>query len=98
ARGNVRSWGDDYGNRVDRFLAAAAYLDDTGLPSVVMARGYYTRSVLAAFTYRDGELALQWVFDSDETPRDRRGQPFTGQGCHSLSVANVDDDLPQEIV
>lgn len=98
ARGNVSSWGDNYGNRVDRFLATAAYLDDTGLPSVVMARGYYTRTVLAAFRYREGKLSEQWVFDSDKTPRDRRGQPFTGQGCHSLSVANVDGDLPQEIV
>lgn len=26
-RGNVRDWGDDYGNRVDRFLGAVAYLD-----------------------------------------------------------------------
>ena len=26
-RGNVADWGDDYGNRVDRFLACVAYLD-----------------------------------------------------------------------
>jgi len=26
-RGNVSSWGDNYGNRVDRFLACIAYLD-----------------------------------------------------------------------
>lgn len=26
-RGDVASWGDGYGNRVDRFLAAVAYLD-----------------------------------------------------------------------
>ena len=48
ARGTVSSWGDDYGNRVDRFLATAAYLDGTGLPSFVMARGYYTRATMAA--------------------------------------------------
>ena len=29
-RGTVSSWGDSYGNRVDRFLATAAYVDTTG--------------------------------------------------------------------
>jgi len=46
-RGNVSSWGDNYGNRVDRFLACIAYLDGQR-PSLVMCRGYYTRSVLVA--------------------------------------------------
>ncbi len=27
ARGTVSNWGDNYGNRVDRFLAGTAYLD-----------------------------------------------------------------------
>ncbi|OYV01378.1 MAG: hypothetical protein CFE26_22980, partial [Verrucomicrobiales bacterium VVV1] len=38
---NVNAWGDNYGNRVDRFLAGVAYLDGTR-PSLVMCRGYYT--------------------------------------------------------
>ncbi|GAA2472081.1 hypothetical protein GCM10010276_03220 [Streptomyces longisporus] len=37
ARGTVSSWGDSYGNRVDRFLAGTAYLDGSR-PSLVMAR------------------------------------------------------------
>ncbi len=41
ARGTVSSWGDSYGNRVDRFLAGTAYLDGSR-PSLIMARGYYT--------------------------------------------------------
>jgi rhamnogalacturonan endolyase len=97
-RGQVNAWGDNYGNRVDRFLAAAAYVDDTGLPSFVMARGYYTRTTLGAWNWRDGQLTQLWVFDSDETPRDAAGRPFTGQGAHSLSVANVDGDPEQEII
>lgn len=97
-RGNVNAWGDDYGNRVDRFLATAAYVDDSGLPSFVMARGYYTRSTLGAWTWRDGQLDLQWVFDSDQTPADSMSRPFSGQGAHSVSVANVDDDPEQEII
>ncbi|MCK2124947.1 rhamnogalacturonan lyase, partial [Pseudomonas sp. PNPG3] len=53
ARGTVTDWGDGYGNRVDRFLSATAYLDGEH-PSAVFARGYYTRAVLWAVDY-DGE-------------------------------------------
>jgi rhamnogalacturonan endolyase len=97
-RGTASAWGDDYGNRVDRFLAAAAYLDDSGHASLVMARGYYTRSTLTAYNYRAGQLSELWRFDSNQTPRSANGKPFTGQGAHSLSVANVDDDPQQEII
>lgn len=38
-RGNVEDWGDNYGNRVDRFLAGTAYLDGER-PSMVFSRGY----------------------------------------------------------
>ncbi|MEU6919480.1 rhamnogalacturonan lyase, partial [Streptomyces olindensis] len=34
-RGNVSSWGDNYGNRADRFLAGTAYLDGSR-PSLIM--------------------------------------------------------------
>ena len=43
-RGDVGAWGDAYGNRVDRFLAGVAYLDGEH-PSLVISRGYYTRTV-----------------------------------------------------
>jgi hypothetical protein len=97
-RGTVGSWGDTYGNRLDRYLAAAAYVDDSGLPSFVMARGYYTRTTLGAYNWRNGQLTQLWKFDSNATPEDSRGQPYTGQGAHSLSVANVDADPEQEII
>jgi rhamnogalacturonan endolyase len=97
-RGNVGAWGDDYGNRVDRLLATAAYLDDSGLPSFVMARGYYTRSTLTAWNFREGKLTQLWKFDSDDMGKDANGKPYAGQGTHSLSVANIDDDPQQEII
>jgi rhamnogalacturonan endolyase len=97
-RGTVSSWGDDYGNRVDRFLATAAHLDGTGLASVVMARGYYTRTTLTAWNWRNGQLTQLWKFDSATTPRDGGNRSYTGQGAHSLSVANVDADNGQEII
>jgi hypothetical protein len=97
-RGTVSSWGDDYGNRVDRFLATAAYVDTSGLPSFIMARGYYTRTTLAAMNFRNGQLTKLWTFDSNVTPRDSMNRSYTGQGSHSMTVANVDDDPSQELM
>ena len=91
-RGTVCDWGDCYGNRVDRFLAGIAYLDGER-PSLVMARGYYTRTVLAAYDWRGGELRERWVFDSDIA-----GSRYEEQGNHQLSVADVDGDGRDEIV
>jgi fibronectin type 3 domain-containing protein len=91
-RGTVCDWGDCFGNRVDRFLAGIAYLDGER-PSVVTARGYYTRTVLAAYDWRDGELSQRWVFDSDLA-----GSQYEEQGNHQLSVADVDSDGFDEIV
>ncbi len=94
-RGNVADWGDNYGNRVDRFLACVAYLDGVR-PSLVLARGYYTRAVLAAWDWRGGQLTQRWVFNSrDGTAEHRR---YEGQGNHSLSVADVDGDGRDEIM
>ncbi|MDN4602662.1 rhamnogalacturonan lyase [Paenibacillus sp. F6_3S_P_1C] len=93
ARSNVSDWGDNYGNRVDRFLAAIAYLDGER-PSLVMARGYYTRTVLVAYNWRDGQLTKQWTFDSNTSGN----SGYAGQGNHNLSVADVDGDGKDEIV
>ncbi len=99
-RGDIGGWGgpggnggnDRSGNRVDRFLACVAYLDGK-LPSVVMCRGYYGRTVLAAWDWRGGKLTSRWVFDTNQ------GYPsFAGQGNHSVSVADVDGDGRDEIV
>ena len=100
ARGDIGAWGgrggnghnDNYGNRVDRFLACVAYLDGK-LPSVVMCRGYYGRSVLAAWDWRGGKLTSRWVFDSKDG-----NNPYSGMGYHNLSVADVDGDGKDEII
>jgi rhamnogalacturonan endolyase len=86
-------WGDGWGNRVDRFLAAVAYLDGKR-PSLVMCRGYYTRSALAAWNWRDGKLTRVWTFDS----ADEGNKGYAGQGNHNLSVGDVDGDGKDEIV
>ena len=94
-RGSVDSWGDDYGNRVDRFLACIAYVDGKR-PSLVMCRGYYTRTVLVAWNWRRGKLTRVWTFDSDDGTPGNRG--YRGQGNHNLSVGDVDGDGKDEIV
>ncbi|GAA4606166.1 hypothetical protein BJY16_005689 [Actinoplanes octamycinicus] len=93
-RGTVSSWGDSYGNRVDRFLAGTAYLNGS-YPSIVMARGYYTRSVIVAWDYRNGALTRKWTFDSNSSTN---GSAWAGQGNHQLSVADVDSDGRDEIL
>ncbi|WP_416530279.1 rhamnogalacturonan lyase [Streptomyces coelicoflavus] len=95
ARGSVSSWGDSYGNRVDRFLAGTAYLDGSR-PSVIMARGYYTRTVIAAWDWRDGRFTRRWTFDTNSSTNSGKG--YDGQGNHQLSVADVDGDGRDEIV
>ncbi|SFR05921.1 hypothetical protein SAMN04488564_102917 [Lentzea waywayandensis] len=93
-RGTVSSWGDSYGNRVDRFLAATAYLDGAR-PSIVMARGYYTRSVISAWDFRGGQLTQRWTFDSASQSN---RSAWEGKGNHNLSIADVDADGRDEVV
>jgi rhamnogalacturonan endolyase len=87
-------WGDGYANRTDRFLAGVAYLDGKR-PSIVMRRGYYAKTTLAAWDYRDGKLSKRWFFDSDAQAEPAK---WRGQGNHSLSVADIDGDGRDEIV
>ncbi|WP_305775691.1 fibronectin type III domain-containing protein [Pseudarthrobacter sp. NamE5] len=91
-RGDVGAWGDTYGNRVDRFLGAVAYLDGER-PSMMFSRGYYTRTVLATYDLAGGKITKRWIFDSDAA-----GPQYRGQGNHNLSVADVDADGKDEFV
>jgi rhamnogalacturonan endolyase len=85
-------WGDGYGNRSERYLAGVAYLDGHK-PSLVFGRGYYARSTVAAWDYRNGKLAMRWLFDSAAPGNEK----FGGQGNHQLSVADVDGDGRDEV-
>ncbi|MDQ0729785.1 rhamnogalacturonan lyase [Arthrobacter sp. B1I2] len=110
-------WGDyalariEPGNRVDRFLAGVAYLDGRK-PAAVFARGYYTRTTLATYTWDGANLSPVWNVDSgwtpmtnpfNDSPHGRDGTDptygkLTTQGFHSLSASDVDGDGKQEIV
>ncbi len=92
ARGTVSSWGDNYGNRVDRFIACVSYLDGIH-PSIVMGRGYYTRLVRVAWDWRNGQFTHRWTFDSN-TPGN---SAYAGQGNHQLITGDVDGDGKDEM-
>jgi fibronectin type 3 domain-containing protein len=91
-RGEVTDWGDGYGNRVDRLMATVAYLDGN-TPSLVTARGIYTKMELTAWDFDGESLSERWAFRSTEW-----GGQYAGQGNHNLSVADVDGDNRDEIV
>lgn len=92
-RGDVAAWGDAYGNRVDRFLAGVAYLDGVH-PSAIFSRGYYTRAVVCAYDVVNDKLVQRWKIDSN----DEQSKDLYGQGAHSLTASDVDDDGCQEVI
>jgi hypothetical protein len=97
-RGTVSSWGDSYGNRLDRYNGGFAFVKDggaaTGRPSIIQQRGYYTRLTVSALTWRNGALALNWLFDSNGSGNSKAA----GGGDHSCMAADTDGDLGQEII
>ena len=91
-RGNLNDWGDDHANRSDRYLAALGYLHGTNA-SAIFCRGYYTRTVIAAWDWDGKELKEHWTFDSNNP----EWRSYAGQGNHNLRVADVDADGYDEI-
>lgn len=106
-------WGDGYGNRCERYLAGVAYLDGVH-PSLIMTRGYYTYAYAAAYSWDGENLTEQWlsknepvgnsassgctVVYADGTTKNDKTKTLYGQGAHSLSVADVDNDGFDEII
>lgn len=92
SRNIISGWGDSYGNRSERYLAAVAYLDGEK-PSLVMCRGYYTAAYLWAVDFDGKSLKTRWLHTSDVAE-----YGAYGEGAHSISVADVDGDLKDEII
>ena len=87
-------WGDNYGNRSERYLACVAYLDGQDKnPSAVFCRGYYTYAYLWAVDFDGKQLKTHWLHESNE-----KGKGCYGEGAHSLTVGDVDGDGCDEIV
>ena len=104
-------WGDDYGNRCDRFLACVAHLGGAdNNASAVMCRGYYTRAYLWAVDFDGEKLSTRWLHGSvspteveitdaagNKTTQTHKATAY-GQGCHSVAVGDVDGDGYDEII
>lgn len=98
-------------NRVDRFLSGVAYLNGK-TPSLLVCRGYYTRTCIAAMDFRDGHFKTLWTIDSGFVPMRNPFAPtptgafgtdpdygfIAGQGNHSLSTGDVDGDGCDEVI
>lgn len=83
---------DNTGGRSDRFTAGVAFLDGK-TPSPVMVRGWYGRTVVAAWTFTNGVLKHTWTFDSAAPG----WETYSGMGNHSVTVADFDGDGCDEI-
>ena len=97
-RGNVKDWGDDNANRSERYLAAVGYLgattpDGRRKASAIFCRGYYTRTVIAAWDWDGQALRERWTFDTDQP----QWKAYAGQGNHNLRVADTDGDGLDEL-
>lgn len=88
-----KTWGDNYGNRCDRFLGAVMYCDGVK-PSAVSVRGYYTRMTAVAYDVVNKKLVKRWGFDTGFNS----SAPGYGDGNHNCMCADVDNDGKQELV
>lgn len=98
-------------NRVDRFLSGVGYLNGE-TPALIICRGYYTRTCIAAVDFCDNHFKIIWQADSGFVPMRNPFAPtpagipgtdpvygiIAGQGNHSLSIADVDGDGFDEII
>ena len=95
SRGDTYDFGDAEGNRVDRFLGGVGYFDGK-LPSIVTCRGYYSKTVVEVWDYRNGKLSKRWTFDT--TADDDKYIQYEKQGNHNLRIGDIDGDGKDEIV
>ena len=97
-RGDVAAWGDKYGNRCERYLAGVGYLGAQNqegklVASGIFCRGYYTRTVIAAWDWDGRQLTNRWTFDTNQP----QWATYAGQGNHNLRICDVDGDGLDEI-
>ena len=100
-RDTSESWGDYYWKRANSFRVGVGCFDGTGLPSVILGRGVYARSVIEVWDWRNGQLSKKWHFDTNDGKTGKDGKKhssYAGQGNHSLNVADLDGDGFDEIM
>lgn len=99
-RDTSQSWGDGYWKRANSLRIGVGCFDGQ-LPSIIMGRGVYARSVIEAWDYRNGEMTRRFHFDTSENKKGKDGNPYSayvGQGNHSFNVADLDGDGRDELM
>ncbi len=95
------SFGDDFGNRSERYNATIANIHGS-YPSAVLTRGYYYgknistpngRTGAMAVSLRNGKLSTDWTFDTANSGFNQ----YIGQGNHQIEAGDVDGDGKDEI-
>ena len=94
---DISSWGDDWGNRSERYLGAIATFDGV-TTSFIQARGYYDRSCMAAYHLENEKIVMDWKFDSKEPEYRDLNPSLSGQGYHNMATADVDYDGYDEVI
>lgn len=90
-----KSDGNTYGHRGNWMKGCVAFLPVSGQakPCAVTTRGIYTYSYAAAYSWDGKTLSNLWKHTSD-----RPGQGIYGQGAHSITCGDVDNDGFDEII
>jgi rhamnogalacturonan endolyase len=61
-------WGDNYGGRSERFLAAVAYVNGADKPACgIFSRGYYSQAYVWAVSFDGMRLHTEWLHASPST-------------------------------
>ena len=94
---DISSWGDDWGNRSERYLGSVATFDGVRT-SFIQSRGYYGRTCIGAWHLEDGKIVEDWTFDSHYYPTGEGEKSFAGQGYHNMTIADVDYDGKDEVM
>lgn len=102
---NGVDYGDDFGNRSNRFVSDIAYLDGEK-PYTIYLRGYYfgrngkQRTSIAGISWDGTALSPTYRFD---TQKGQEGYydgayQYVGNGNHNCTVADVDNDGKDEFI
>ena len=83
-------WGDNYGGRSERYLAAVAYINGADQhPCAIFCRGYYTQAYVWAVSFDGTRLHTEWLHAS---PNGTQSVVFSPTGTTTVKI-DVDGDV-----